>query len=84
MSAFCYTLNLDLRQGLIVLKSSLFSIIWQFLGHGGEHFCLWGPAGVMACEGDGTRVGDELATMPMQNSQVYLYPYIYAQATNNH
>ena len=35
LSAVCSTLNLGLRQGRIVLKSSLFSIIWQFLGHGG-------------------------------------------------
>ena len=44
---------LDLWQGLIVLKSSLFSIIWQFVGHGGEHFCLgvlrgWWHVGVIA------------------------------------
>ena len=40
--------------------------------------------GVMAlCRGCDPRVGGEFATMPMQNSQVYFYPYIYAQATNN-
>ena len=48
---------LDLWQGLIVLKSSLFSIIWQFVGHGGEHFCLGVLRGVMACGGDSTLWG---------------------------
>ena len=57
---------------------------------GGELFC-WGgggAAGVMAlCRGCDPRVcvcvGRGLATMPMQNSQVYFYPYIYAQATES-
>ena len=41
LSAFCRTL--DLQQGVIVLKSSLFSIICQFVGGEGggvENFCL--------------------------------------------
>ena len=61
---------LDLRQGLSVLKSIMFSIIWQFVGHGGQNFCLGGPAGgdgmwgVMALYGGcDPRVGGELATM---------------------
>ena len=33
---------LDLWQGLVVLKSSLFSIIWQFVGHGGWTFLFRG------------------------------------------
>ena len=36
---------LDLRQGLTVLKSSLFSIIWHFVGHGVKNFVL-GSCGV--------------------------------------
>ena len=55
LSAVCSTLDLDLRQGLIVLKSSLFSIIWQFLVMGVNiFFCFGGPSGVMACGGDDT------------------------------
>ena len=61
---------LDLQQGLIVLISSLFSIIWQYVGHGGEIFCLGGPAGgdgmwgvMVLCGGCDPRVGGELATM---------------------
>ena len=51
-----FVVLLDLRQGLIVLKSSLFSIIWHFVGHGGVNFFFsfffgggGGPAGVIAC-----------------------------------
>ena len=69
-----FVVLLDLRQGLIVLKSSLFSIIWQFVGHGGCKFLFGDPAGVMACVcggggGDGTLCwvwpssGGDLATM---------------------
>ena len=51
-----FVVLLDLRQGLIVLKSSLFSIISQFVGHGGANFFFFfggggGPAGVMAWGG---------------------------------
>ena len=70
-----FVVLLDLRQGLIVLKSSLLSIIWQFVGHGVNIF-VWGVLrGVMACGGDGTlwgcdpRVGDELATMQTMGTQ---------------
>ena len=53
----------------LVLKSSSFSIIWQFVGHGGEHFCFGVLWRVMAWGDDDTlwgcdpRVGGELATM---------------------
>ena len=40
-----FVVLLDIRQGLIVLKSSLFSIIWQFLGHGGWKFLFGGSCG---------------------------------------
>ena len=40
-----FVVLLDLQQGLVVLKSSLFSIIWQFVGHGGWKFLFGGPAG---------------------------------------
>ena len=39
-----FVVLLDLRQGLIVLKSNLFSIIWQFVGHGVNIF-VWGVLG---------------------------------------
>ena len=39
-----FVVLLDL-QGLIVLKSSLFSIICNLWVMGGENFCLGGPAG---------------------------------------
>ena len=66
-----FVVLLDLRQGLILLKSSLFSIIWQFVGHGGANFCLGGPAGGDGMWGGGgggwwgcdPRVWGELATM---------------------
>ena len=45
MNCVLFVVLLDLLLGLIVLKSSLFSIIWQFIGHGGEKFCLGGPTG---------------------------------------
>ena len=49
---------LDLWQGLIVLKSSLFIIIWQFVGHGGKNFVWWVLLGwwhvyVCVCGGGG-------------------------------
>ena len=73
---------LDLPQGPIVQKSSLFSIIWQFVGHEGENFCLGGPAGgdgmwgVMAlCRGCDPRLGGESATMH------YVFIHIHAWTT---
>ena len=63
-----FVVLLDLRQGLIVLKSGFFSIIWHVVGNGqgggglglcvsprgGENFC-WGGGGPTG--GDGTLWG---------------------------
>ena len=84
-----FAVLLDLPQGLIVLKSSLFSIIWQFEGQGGggggggENFCFGGPAGgdcmwgVMAlCGGCDPRVGGELANMTFPTTFYFRFPFI--------
>ena len=70
-----FVVLLDLWQWLTVLKSSLFSIIWQFVGHGGWKFLFGGSCGgVMAlCGRCDPRVGGELATM------VVLRPFVILQ-----
>ena len=73
-----FVVLLNLRQGLIVLKSSFLSSIWQFVGHGVHvKMFVWGPVGVMAYPwGWWALCWGELATMRLTYDKRWYYTFI--------